>query len=120
MTNALFAFDDPQLAQAAVQHLLALGLPADSVVLHQDVPGAHQRGLENADELVTGGLLHNLVDLFKGTMDWGASPHDAAPYAETIRRGGAVVSVDAAGDDERLAADRAMTSSSFAQRTDWK
>jgi len=104
----------------AVDHLLDAGPPSDSIALYRHVPGPHEQGLENADELVTGGLLYNLVNLFQGAMDWGASPHDAPPYAEAIRRGGAVVSINAAIDDERLATERAMALSSCAQRTDWK
>ncbi|MEO7336741.1 MAG: hypothetical protein ABIV63_09180 [Caldimonas sp.] len=94
MSNALFAFETPKAARDAVQALTAVGVPSGAVQLHAHEYGPHEKGLETADEIVTGGLLHNLVDLFQGVFEWGGSPHDAVPFEETVRRGGAVVSID--------------------------
>jgi hypothetical protein len=61
-----------------------------------------------------------LPDLFQGVFEWGASPHDASDYEETVRQGGAVVSVDATTPAEQTWVDQAMQDTGFAQRTDWR
>jgi hypothetical protein len=68
---------------------------------------------------VSGGMLRNLYDLFQGVFEWGASPHDASHYEETVRKGGAVISVDANTDEERAAVDEIGAAYEFERRTDW-
>jgi len=119
MANALFAFDDPEAGRRAVDHLLAAGLRADAVHLHlHEVPPLESRPRQ-LDEQVTGGLLTNLADLFQGLFDWGDSPHDAAPFEETYRRGGAVVSVDAQSAEEESTTDLVMRNEPCDRYTDW-
>lgn len=74
------------------------------------------------DEQVTGGLLTNLVDLFQGIFEWGSSPHDAAPFEETVRRGGVVVSVDTPDDDSeaRDTIDELMLAAGCDLHTGWR
>lgn len=72
-----------------------------------------------ADEQISGGLITNVLDLFQGLFDFGSSPHDAAAFEETVRRGGVVVSVDADGDDEQGAVDEIMLAAGCDQHTGW-
>jgi len=116
MSNALFAFEERSAGELAAQRLISQGLQPSAVQLRThdvDTPG------RQLDEQATGGLVTNVLDLFQGIFDWGASPHDASAYAETVRRGGAVVSVDARTEDERDAADEVMLAAGCSQHTDW-
>lgn len=72
-----------------------------------------------ADEQITGGLVSNVLDLFQGIFDFGSSPHDAAAFEETVRRGGVVVSVDADSDDECSAVEQVMLAAGCDQHTAW-
>jgi len=117
MSNALFAFDDPEDGRRAADRLRAKGLPA--VELHTRGDGPHHAIASEADELVTGGLVGNLLELFQGVFEWGDSPHDAAAYAETVRRGGAVVSVVAATDVQCDTADDVAEQEGCRRRTGW-
>jgi hypothetical protein len=119
MPNALYAFEDPGAGRLAADHLIAAGLRADAVHLHvHEVPPA-QTASHQIDEQVTGGLLTTLADLFQGIFDWGDSPHDAAPFEETYRRGGAVLSVDANTDEELRTTEMVMSSEPCDRHTGW-
>lgn len=119
MANALFAFDDLASAQRAAERAAAR-LPPEAVAVHTKDLGRSESLLEQADEaLISGGMLRSVYDLFQGIFEWGESRHDASHYEETVRKGGAVVSVDANTDDQRRAIDDAMRSTGFERRTDW-
>lgn len=119
MANALFAFDDLACAQRAAERAAAR-LPPEAVALHTKDLGRSASLLDSADEtLVSGGLLRNMVDLFQGIFEWGDSPHDASHYEEVVRKGGAVLSVEAASAEQRAAIDRALQDTGFERRTDW-
>ena len=119
MANALFAFDDLESAQRAAERAAAR-LPPEAVAVHTKDLGRSQSLLDQADEtLVSGGMLRNMVDLFQGIFEWGESPHDASHFEEIVRKGGAVVSVDANTDEQQLAVDAALTGTGFERRTDW-
>jgi hypothetical protein len=119
MANALFAFDDLASAQRAAERAAAR-LPPEAVAVHTKDTGRSESLLDQADEtVISGGLLRNMYDLFQGIFEWGESPHDAAAYEETVRKGGAVLSVDANSEDQRVAVDRALHDTGFQRRTDW-
>ncbi|HSI47514.1 MAG TPA: hypothetical protein VLA61_04565 [Ideonella sp.] len=120
MVNALFAFPDAAAGRLAAQQLVERGLPASAVRLHLGQDPIDPPLPRQVDEQVTGGLISNVLDLFQGIFDWGASPHDAAPYEETVRRGGAVISVDASTAEQQADADRLLTEAGCLQRTDWR
>lgn len=119
MVNALFSYENVAAAQRAARRLAAK-LPPKSVVLHAKDAPANDTLLDQADEAVSGGLFRNVFDLFQGVFEWGESPHEASDYEETVRNGGAVVSVDASTTEEQALVDRAMQDTGFAQRTDWR
>jgi hypothetical protein len=60
-----------------------------------------------------------VYDLFQGIFEWGESRHDASHYEEVVRKGGAVVSVDASGAEQCRAVDDAMRGTGFERRTEW-
>jgi hypothetical protein len=119
MPNAIFAFDNQILGRGAADRLVAKGLPADSVHLHASHPEPNDKVSTEVDEQVTGGLLSNFANLFQGIFDWRNSPHDPRAYAETLRHGGLVVSVDASDEGECGIADSVMKDAGCVQRTDW-
>jgi hypothetical protein len=119
MPNAIFAFDDQLLGRRAADQLVANGLSADSVQLHANHPEPDEKVSTDVDELVTGGLMSNFANLFQGIFDWSNSPHDPTAYAETLRHGGVVVSVDASTEGECTMADGVMKEAGCVQRTDW-
>lgn len=118
MINALFAFEAREAGQQAANELKTTGIsPADVHVYSQQAPQGVGR---QVDEQVTGGLLSNVMDLFQGVFDWGASPHNAAPFEETVRRGGVVVGVNARNADEERVIDERMQAAGCSQRTPWQ
>ena len=119
MANALFAFENAVAGQGAAQELIRRGLPAKAVQTHYD--SAKQPGHSGGaiDEQITGGLITNLLDLFRGVIEWGDSPHDASAFEETIRRGGTVVGVDAATAEEQTLAVSVMDAAHCDRRTGW-
>jgi hypothetical protein len=69
--------------------------------------------------VATGGLVSNVTRLLEGVFEWGGSPHEASAFGATVRRGGAVLSIDAESDDERVRADRVLSESHFKERSEW-
>jgi hypothetical protein len=119
MANALFAFDDLESAQRAAERAAAR-LPPQAVAVHTKDLGRSDSLFDQADEsLVSGGMLRSLYDLFQGIFEWSESPHDASHYEETVRKGGAVLSVDANTPEQQHAVDVALGGTGFERRTDW-
>lgn len=119
MANALFAFDTRSAAQRSVEQLVAEGLPRQSVQLHAHRAGPDGPITSEADEIATGGFITNFLEMFEGVFEWGNSPHDASAYAAVVRRGGGVISVDAATHAQRAAVDEVTQAGGCTQRTDW-
>jgi hypothetical protein len=117
MINALFAFESREAGQQAADDLQKQGFAAGDVhVYSQQAP---QGTVRKVDEQVSGGLVSNVLDLFQGIFDWGSSPHNAAPFEETVRRGGVVVGVNARDADEQRIVDERMQAAGCDQRSDW-
>lgn len=120
MHSALFAYQDRTIARRVHQRLLQCGLPTDAVKLHAHESGPGEAIQSEVDELATGGFLSNFMSLFEGVFEWGGSPHDASAYAQTVRRGGAVISVESHSEDQRARADETVAADEPpAQRTGW-
>ena len=93
MHTVIGAFDFRQHAHQALDRLREAGFTRDCMYLRTaEAPsgGAGQAGAAAADE--THGFFHTLSHLFAGLF---GTAGDAGEYAETIRRGGTVVVVDA-------------------------
>ena len=101
MSNALFAFDQPEAAQRAVDRLIQAGLPNEAIQLHRHETRAGQSTASVVDELITGGMVVNFRNLFRNLLEWGSTPHDPVDYAEIVDRGGAVISVEARSHVDR-------------------
>jgi hypothetical protein len=110
MQHTVIAFFDtyPQ-AEAALDALIAAGLARDDIALQarceptyasDATPGAEAR--PPADE----GLLASIEQFFESLFASREPPHETAQYAEAVRRGAVMLSVDVATDD---AADLART-----------
>jgi len=120
MANALFAFDDRSAGEQAAGRLRdELGLAPSAVALHVNESADEHPVARGVDEQVSGGLFTNVLDLFQGIFEWGDSPHDASTFEETVRRGGAVVSVIAVTPEEQAAVDSAMAQAPCVSRTNW-
>jgi hypothetical protein len=119
MANALFSYEDVGAAQRAARRV-ATKLSPKAVVLHAKDYPPNDNLVDEVDEQVSGGLLRNFYDLWKGVFEWGSSPHEASDYEETVRNGGAVVSVDADTVEDQKMVDHIMRETGFKQRTDWK
>ena len=119
MTNALFSFENRGAAQRALGRLIDAGLRREAVQLHMRELGPNEKLTAEMDEVATGGFVRNFLDMFEGIFEWGNSPHDASAYAQTIRRGGAVLSVDADAGAQRDTVDRVMQTAGCERHTDW-
>lgn len=120
MANALFAFNDSNAGEQAARRLAEQGVPRERIELHAHERAPDKDTARHVDEQVTGGLISNVLELFRGVFEWGASPHDASAYEEVIRRGGAVVSVDASSEEEQSKTDEVMLAAGCNQHTGWK
>jgi len=89
-------------------------------VIHAKDRPADDTPLDDADEEISGGFFRNMVDLWHGAFEWGESPHYSSDFEETVRNGGAVVSVDADNPEEQRKADASMQGTGFERRTDGK
>ena len=105
MHTVIAAFDDRQDAQRALERLIESGFSRDMVHLQarDDAWGDSTVRTDRADDESHGffdSIRHFFADLFGADEATG----DSGRYAETIRRGGTVLIVDAADESE---ADRA-------------
>ena len=105
MATALFSFSDRAAASQAAGRLLSEGLPQDAVKIC--APPLEQAA-GDADELITGGFVHNLNALLEGVFEWGTPGQDQSAYNDVVRRGGAVVRVEARTPEEQARAEAAM------------
>jgi hypothetical protein len=120
MARALFAFDDGAAARRIARQLIeAHGLPPGAARLHPHRETPNERLVDNADELVSGGLLGNLYELFEGVLAWDTDPDDAAAYAEAVHRGGAVVRVELPAGPLRHRVVEAMERAGCRRHTRW-
>jgi hypothetical protein len=119
MWNALFAFENSADAEDVSRRLRDAGFPGDGIRLHRRASGSPDGTVDRVDEQVSGGVLSNLYNLFQGVLEWGGSPHDAAPYEAVVLRGGAVLEVWAADDEARRAAEVALQSG-VERHTAWR
>jgi hypothetical protein len=119
MANVLLAFTDVDCAKRVAANL-ASHLPPGALTLHvkNETPGGSLAA--TVDEVaVSGGMLRNLYDLFQGVFEWGESPHDASHYEEIVRKGGAVLSIEASTEQERAAVDEIGADAGLERRTPW-
>lgn len=119
MSKALFLYADAPAAQRAARRVIAK-LPSGSVVVHANQGEELQRLPEAADEAFSGGLLGNMYDLFRRAFENSASLQEPDEFDETVRRGGAVVSVDATTTDQQDAANALLSDTGFIRRTPWR
>lgn len=119
MPNALFSFDDLATAQRAADRLTQGGFTTETVRVHSQGAGPDHVVSHQIDEVVTGGFVGNFAAMFRGLFSWDGTAHGPESYAETISRGGAVVSVAARSEAEMAQADAVMASAAPQRRTDW-
>jgi hypothetical protein len=119
MANVLLAFTDVARAKRVAAQLEPR-LRSGAVTLHvkNETPGGSLAATVD-EAVVSGGMLHNLYDLFQGVFEWGESPHDASHYEEVVRKGGAVLSIDATTAQERAVVDEIGADAGLERRTAW-
>jgi hypothetical protein len=111
-TTIVAAFADRGVAQQAVARLVASGVDADSVHLHEKGMKPRNAGGVVIDEYATGGFFTNFVHLLDGLLD---TPRQSPSYEELVQFEGIVVSVQAIGED-RVRQVEAELSAAGAQR----
>jgi len=119
MTTALFAFDGSDTARRAAAELQRGGLSPESVRLQLHARASESSTVAAVDEQVSGGLLSNLYGLFGEMLEWGSVPIETSPYAAALRRGGAVVSVDADSDAQRAQVEAVMAEAHPTAASEW-
>ena len=103
MQTIIAAFDNHDISMSAVERLTQAGFDRSSVhVEHgsEDQSNASS-GYVSGSQPRNEGFLAGIEDFFSGLFGSASNGHsDAGTYAEAVRRGGHVVIVDAANDDE--------------------
>jgi uncharacterized protein (TIGR02271 family) len=97
-------FDSMPEAQQAVSALSASGVSRDRVQMSAANTGAATTGSSSAVE--EEGVMSSIKHFFSGLF--GDEEDHAAPYAEAVRRGGAIVKVNVDGDEELRRATEAL------------
>jgi hypothetical protein len=88
-------FGDREAAQRAADALVASGVAAERVHLHEHgAPPRNSAGIV-ADEYLTGGFFSNFVHLFNDLLGSPLPERTAASYADVVAYEGAAVSVEA-------------------------
>jgi hypothetical protein len=104
VTTIIGIYDEFQPAFSAKNELLAGGFSWTQVGLNPDheVPLRERRATPQTDP---NSLSYNISTLFKGLFDLDGNVAHSNMYAEAVRRGGYVVTVDADNDEQRARAE---------------
>ena len=102
MQTIIAAFDNHDISMSAVERLTQAGFDRNGVhVEHGSEDQGDPPGYGIASQPRNEGFLAGIEDFFSGLFGSGSNGHsEAGTYAEAVRRGGHVVVVDAANDDE--------------------
>ena len=107
MTRVVSVFLERSAAKAAAERLAEQGVPRAHVhVVDRGVAPANNAAIE-ADELVTGGMLHEVGKLLDDLLGAREPPEKAATYEEAVRRRdqvAVIVEADDPGEVERAEA----------------
>ncbi len=97
-------FDTYQEANAAVEALVADGIPRSNVEIHSSQSeigeSASISGSDRITEPEDEGILDKIERFFSNLVGGDDRPPEVGQYQEAVRRGGALVSVDVEGDNE--------------------
>jgi uncharacterized protein (TIGR02271 family) len=99
-------FDSMTDAQQAVSALAASGVSRDRVQISASNANASAAGAGASDTVEDEGMMSSIKHFFSGLF--GDEEDHAAPYAEAVRRGGAIVKVNVDGDEELHRATEAL------------
>jgi hypothetical protein len=88
-------FGDRDAAQRAADAVIATGVAAAQVHIHERGVAPRNAAGIVADEYLTGGFFSNFVRLFNGLLGGKPPERTAQSYAELVAFEGAAVSVDA-------------------------
>jgi len=103
MQTIIAAFDNHDISMSAVERLTQAGFDRSGVHVEHgsEEQGDAPPGYGVASQPRNEGFFAGIEDFFSGLFGSGSSGHsEAGTYAEAVRRGGHVVVVDAANDDE--------------------
>ena len=103
MQTIIAAFDNHDISMNAVERLAQAGFDRSGVHVEHgsedQSDASHGYGI--AHQPRNEGLFAGIEDFFSGLFGLGSNGHsEAGTYAEAVRRGGHVVVVDAANDDQ--------------------
>ena len=99
MFHVVSSFADAQAARRAADALVQQGFDADAIRLHSG-PQAPNATAVKLDEVATGGFVHNAFNLLDGLFNTDSFRDEAASYADTVRQGGTLLSVQAADEEQ--------------------
>lgn len=105
MTQTIIGvFDTYQEANAAVEALIADGIPRSNVEIHSRQSGIGETTSTSGSDRTTDdqdeGILDKIERFFSNLVGDDDRPPEFSQYQEAVRRGGALVSVDVSGDTE--------------------
>jgi hypothetical protein len=119
MAHALFMFDDPEAARRAADRLSGEGFGPDAVRLHTQETGTVASGTAEADEIVTGGFITNFMGLLDGIFQRDQTSAHVKSFGVHLEQGGAILCVEAFGEDEYERVERVMDAAGTTHHGGW-
>ena len=101
-------YPDRAAAQRAADELVASGIPATRVHVHEHAaPPRNAAGIK-ADEYATGGFFANFAKLLSGLLDAKVPVGDVTSYDELVKFEGAALTVDEVVADQSLSIEKRL------------
>jgi hypothetical protein len=107
MFTVLSSFADEAAARRGVDALAREGFAPDTVRVHSQ-PAPENAASVKVDEIATGGFVHNAFNLLDSLFNTDTYRDEAANYADLVRQGGILVSVEVADAERARQAQEAL------------
>ena len=116
MFTVVSSFADEAAARRAADTLAREGFAPDRVRVHSQ-PAPENAASVKVDELATGGFVHNAFNLLDSLFNTDSYRDQAASYADLVRQGGTLVSVEVDGAEQARQAQATLERSGGARST---
>jgi hypothetical protein len=106
--NIVAMYPDRAAAQHAADELVASGVPATRLHVHERAAAPRNAAGIKVDEYATGGFFANFAKLLSGLLDAKVPVGTATSYDELVQFEGAALTVDDVGSDQALSIEKRL------------